>query len=201
MLFGKDKWFLCGKRLSCLITPLRAHWIAASRGAVNKHGIEVWPILSVVCAAITIFEGRIPHVYEHLSCKLHLLPDRRRGGRLYCPQRRTARWSHSRGKLPAGFCDPLCAEADDTCFCSAFHGNAESLFPEWCKEPISNTYENRYIVFINAAREPRLFEAAYASPAQLLDEFQSRFRDKGIEMPPDFDWWAHLVQLNGTAFC
>lgn len=106
-----------------------------------------------------------------------------------------------RGELPAGFCDLLCAEADDTCFCSAFHGNAESLFPAWCKEPISNTYENSYIVFINAAREPRLFEAAYASPAQLLDEFQSRFRDKGIEMPPDFDWWAHLVQLNGTTFC
>lgn len=106
-----------------------------------------------------------------------------------------------KGELPADYCDLNCAEDDDTGFCSSFDGSAESLCPGWCKEPISKTFDDDYVVYINAAHEPSPFKAAYPSPSLLLDEFQTRFREKGIDLPPDFDWWAHIVYLTGTTFC
>lgn len=108
------------------------------------------------------------------------------------------------GDLPCGYSnismvnDVLPA---DIRFCSEFAGEIVSVFPEKAKLPIDLTCDDDYIAFIEVAREPNLFQAAYESPDALLQEFQEIFADNGIVFPEDFDWWAHIVTIKGTFFC
>lgn len=108
------------------------------------------------------------------------------------------------GDLPCGYSDISMVSnvlPADICFCSEFAGEITSVFPEKAKSPIDLTYDDDYIAFIEVARVPNLFQAAYESPDALLREFQEIFADNGIEFPGDFDWWAHIVTIKGTFFC
>ena len=56
-------------------------------------------------------------------------------------------------------------------------------------------------MYVPAAKDAELFKAAYESPDALLGEFEALFAEQGIIFPKDFDWWAHIVSINGTYFC
>ena len=45
-----------------------------------------------------------------------------------------------------------------------------------------------------------MFIPAYSSPDELLDEFKSVLAGFGVELPDDFDWFAHVVRIDGTEF-
>lgn len=108
------------------------------------------------------------------------------------------------GDFPCGYSDQSMIGdlLDDICFCSSYAGEVKTVFPEKTASPIEITdYENEYIALIEADRSPDLFKAAYESPEELLREFQEKLTDSGIEFPEDFDWWAHIVTVNGTYFC
>lgn len=40
----------------------------------------------------------------------------------------------------------------------------------------------------------------YASPKQLLLEYKSKFRENGIALPENFDWAAHVVNIDGVYY-
>lgn len=54
--------------------------------------------------------------------------------------------------------------------------------------------------FIPASRKADMFIPAYSSPDELLDEFKSALAGFGVELPDDFDWFAHVVRIDGTEF-
>lgn len=108
------------------------------------------------------------------------------------------------GTLPCDYSDiPIAVDtlSTDVCFCNEFTGEIEFLFPEKVVSPIDINYENDHIIFFEIARKPNLFRAAYESPDELLREFQEMLAECDIELPEDFDWWAHIVAINGTYFC
>lgn len=108
------------------------------------------------------------------------------------------------GSLPCGYSCPSDAEEllDNTCvrFASSFTGDVNTLFPERANEPLAETYDDDYIVYILAERKANLFSAAYASPYELLDEFREAFHRNNVKMPDDYDWWRRIVSINGTVF-
>ena len=89
----------------------------------------------------------------------------------------------------------------DVCFVTNFDGVVTTLFPERAKNPIDETYSEGSLYYIPADRAADLFEAAYASPDELLDEFKNKFSKESIEFPEDFDWWQRLVKISGTTYC
>ena len=89
------------------------------------------------------------------------------------------------GTLPCDYSNPSEAyEWTDnlTTWANEFDGEVSTLFPERTNAPIE-------------------FKAAYESPDALLGEFEALFAEQGIIFPKDFDWWAHIVSINGTYFC
>lgn len=109
------------------------------------------------------------------------------------------------GVLPCNYSDVSVADElsdeDTFCFCSEFAGEIKTLFPEKAKSPIDEDYDDDYIAIFEVARESNLFHAAYESPDELLCEFKEKLADCDVKLPEDFDWWAHIVTVNGTYFC
>ena len=111
------------------------------------------------------------------------------------------------GKLPEDFSDPSAAKDKLDClsiesfYCSEFDGNATSCFPENTQAPLDVDYNDDYLVYIPCSRQPDLFHAAYQNAEELVSEFKSHFSERGIEFPPDFDWWAHICEISGSYFC
>lgn len=108
------------------------------------------------------------------------------------------------GSLPCGYNCPSDAEEllDNVCvrFASSFTGEVNTLFPERANGPLAETYDDDYIVYILAERKADLFRAAYASPYELLDEFQEAFHRNNVKMPDDYDWWRRIASINGTVY-
>lgn len=108
------------------------------------------------------------------------------------------------GTLPEDYSDISDVQSvmddDETHFCSDFEGDIDTLLPERTANPISKTVSDFYIVYIDRKKFGDLFHAAYESPEELLEEFQTSLKNQGIELPDDFDWWAHIVHINGTTF-
>lgn len=108
--------------------------------------------------------------------------------------------------LPCGYSDVSTAQevlSKVTCYFSSFMGEIISLFPERSKTPIERSCNSGddFIAYIPCNKEPNLFKVAYESPDELLNEFKEKLKDRGVELPDDFDWWAHIVSINGTKFC
>ncbi len=85
-------------------------------------------------------------------------------------------------------------------FVSWFGGKVISLFPDLTKCPIDEEYNEGDIYYIPAEKAADLFSAAYASQDELLNEFKNVFATNGIILPVDFDWWGHIVKIEGTTF-
>ena len=85
-----------------------------------------------------------------------------------------------------------------------FSGNLKQLFPKKTLEKQEYTFSDMQcysLTYIPAKRTPNLFSAAYNSPDELLEEFQDILFEAGIVLPDDFDWWGHIVSVNGTYYC
>lgn len=85
-----------------------------------------------------------------------------------------------------------------------FSGELTQLFPQKALEEKEYTFTDMQtysLTYIPAGKTPALFWAAYNSPEELLEEFQDKLFDAGIILPEDFDWWGHIVSVNGTYYC
>lgn len=80
--------------------------------------------------------------------------------------------------------------------CSEFAGNASTLVLPGNEKmtPRIWEYEDDYIAYI-PAKAPSLFEAAYNSPDELIQEFRARL--EGI-LPKDFDLRPYIAEIDGT---
>lgn len=87
------------------------------------------------------------------------------------------------------------------CFVSGFDGELTTLFPEKAKDPINEKCEDDFIHYIPAQRTADLFSVAYTSPDELLIEFKELFASNRVELPEDFDWWKHIIKIEGTIYC
>ena len=102
--------------------------------------------------------------------------------------------------LPCGYCS--LEELDDYQFCSGFTGDVNTELPDRTANPLELTCDDDYIVFLSAERQMKNpFQTPYVSPEELLAEFQTAFKNDGIELPDDFDWWSHIVTIYGTTYC
>lgn len=107
------------------------------------------------------------------------------------------------GSLPDdyGKLDSVLGIADFLCYCSEFDGSASTLLPENTENPLDVDYEDDLLLYIPTGKAADLFSAPYATHDELLQEFQNNFSSLGVSFPDDFDWWAHIVVIEGTYFC
>lgn len=60
-------------------------------------------------------------------------------------------------------------------------------------------------LFYIPGKELQLFEAAYKNKDEMLEFFKESlntvFEGILLELPEDFDWWAHIVDISGTIYC
>lgn len=105
------------------------------------------------------------------------------------------------GSLPKEYYDLDWLEGiEGHCYASSFDGEINTIFPEKAMTPIVGNYSDDLIHYILAARAPKLFEAAYISPEELIAEFKANASLVKLGLPEDFDWWRHLVAITGTTF-
>lgn len=83
---------------------------------------------------------------------------------------------------------------------SAFAGEIATLLPERAKSPIERSFRGTYLLYIPASGAPDLFLAPYSGPEELLTDFRGIMKELSVALPDDFDWWAHIVSVNGTDF-
>lgn len=80
-------------------------------------------------------------------------------------------------------------------WCSDFSGEISSLRGD----ALEFTLDGEEILYIQSERASTLFQAAYSSFEELLEEFKHKLTGLGIS--DDFDWEGHVVKINGTNFC
>lgn len=104
------------------------------------------------------------------------------------------------GTLPDDYGSPMELHEEDVGhFCSGFDGNIKTIFPERAIVPIEMDTDDECIAYIKTDKAADLFSAAYESPEALLQSFKDSL--SWADIPEDFDWWAHLVEISGTTFC
>lgn len=84
---------------------------------------------------------------------------------------------------------------------SEFDGGITTLIPDKAIKPIEESYSDEYICYVALQKKESIFKQAYESPEECLEELQEVFEDAGIDIPEEFDWWAHFVTFVGTNFC
>ena len=111
------------------------------------------------------------------------------------------------GLLPNGYSESfvladLYEDKDRVYYAMPFAGTISTLFPKRAVSPIRNCICARDDgpFFIPASRKADMFIPAYSSPDELLDGFKSVLAGFGVELPDDFDWFAHVVRIDGTEF-
>lgn len=77
----------------------------------------------------------------------------------------------------------------------SFEGFAETILPESVQNPIKMEFNDDFILYLQADKEPSPFKAAYESPEELEREFRNKLR--GI-IPDDFPIRRYIVQLHGS---
>lgn len=83
---------------------------------------------------------------------------------------------------------------------SAFAGEVATLLPERTKSPMERSFRGTYLLYIPAPDAADLFLAPYSGPEELLADFKGIMKELSVVLPDDFDWWAHVVSINGTDF-
>ena len=86
-------------------------------------------------------------------------------------------------------------------FHSEFTGEAEALVPEkviGSGEAIE--FYDQPLCYLFPKKGISLFKKAYDTPEEIIAEYQGLFSDAGIDLP-DFDWYAHLVNICGVYSC
>lgn len=80
-------------------------------------------------------------------------------------------------------------------YTSSFEGSICTFQPDQISDPLDKSLDDDYIVYLQTAREPDLFHAAYHDLHELEQEFRDRLT--GL-LPADFPIRRYLVSLNGT---
>lgn len=99
------------------------------------------------------------------------------------------------------FFNAMPEDAGTFVYASSFCGEAVPVLPELAVNPQELEFDDGLLPYIAASKESTLFQAAYSSPEELLEEFKKTMRHMDVELPEDFDWWGHIVAINGTDFC
>lgn len=107
------------------------------------------------------------------------------------------------GGLPSDYCDiSVVSECiEEISYVTSFDGEISTLNLDRGDSAIELSFGDDGLAYIPAAKSAELFKAAYSSPEELLEEFKSFFAAHGVLLPEDFDWWAHIVSIEGTIFC
>ena len=82
-----------------------------------------------------------------------------------------------------------------------FCGTAVPVLPELAETPQEMEFDDDLLLYIGASKESTLFQAAYSSPEELLEEFKKVMTHCEVELPEDFDWWGHIMTFGGTYYC
>lgn len=93
------------------------------------------------------------------------------------------------------------ADIDTLVYADTFSGNVTSAFPTKTKAPIEESLSDEYIVYLKTYRDIPAESESYSDKDALLAEFRETIESLKIVLPADFDWWAHIVSVNGTYFC
>ena len=89
-----------------------------------------------------------------------------------------------------------------SCCHGEFEGEAVTTFPERAGKSEVLKFDSDRIAYLLPAREPGLFaQHCYKDEQELMAEFQTIFKDAGVEMPSTYNWWAHIVNITGTYGC
>ena len=75
------------------------------------------------------------------------------------------------------------------------------VLPELAETPQEMEFDDDLLLYIGASKESTLFQAAYSSPEELLEEFKKVMTHCEVELPEDFDWWGHIMTFGGTYYC
>lgn len=93
-------------------------------------------------------------------------------------------------------CEPFEDMVDHT---SSFTGEANAI-----EGDAFHSFDDDRLFYI-PGKELQLFEAAYKNKNEMLEFFKESLNTvfEGIlsELPEDFDWWAHIVNISGTVYC
>lgn len=93
------------------------------------------------------------------------------------------------------------ADIDALVYADAFSGDVTSAFPSKAKTLIEESLSDEYIVYLKTYRDISAEPESYSDKDALLAEFRKTIESLKITLPADFDWWAHIVSVNGTYFC
>ena len=93
------------------------------------------------------------------------------------------------------------ADIDTLVYPDTFSCNVTSAFPTPTKAPIEESLSDEYIVYLKTYRDIPAESESYSDKDALLAEFRETIESLKIVLPADFDWWAHIVSVNGTYFC
>lgn len=83
-------------------------------------------------------------------------------------------------------------------YCKKFKGTATTMFPERIENPTDIEYNGNTLLYIPCCRTPDYFRPVYDSPEEMLDEIKERFHSVNVEFPKSFNWWGHMMEINGT---
>lgn len=84
--------------------------------------------------------------------------------------------------------------------CPRFEGNVSTIYEahEYTENPIDKDFDEATICFLECANSMSLFEKAYSSVGHLVAEY--KYRLKECDFPDDFDWYAHIVDVEGCTY-
>lgn len=111
------------------------------------------------------------------------------------------------GTLPPDFTDiyvvqeMMAAEGLELRYITSFVGSCETieeLTPLMTTAAVEQDFSDEDVLFLPLDNGPSLFEAAYASPQELLEEVRRKLQEY---LPADFDFAAHLCRAKGTCCC
>ena len=84
---------------------------------------------------------------------------------------------------------------------SSFCGSVETIKEALVgTNAISKTFNDAYLCYVGLIREKNWFSGAYESVAEMVSEIKDYFGDIVQYFPPDFNWEAHICDINGTDF-
>ena len=111
------------------------------------------------------------------------------------------------GTLPTDFTDiyvvqeMMAAEGMELRYITSFVGSCETIEemkPLMTTAAVQRNFNDADVLFLPLDNESSLFEAAYDSPRELLEEVRRKLQKY---LPDDFDFAAYLCRAKGTYCC
>ena len=91
-------------------------------------------------------------------------------------------------------------DEDETHYCSEFERRHRNASARTDRKPHLQNGLRRIYRLYRPKEVRRPVSCRLRIPEELLQEFKTSMKKQGIELPDDFDWWAHIVHIYGTTF-